>query len=472
MRLTVIGTGYVGLTMGVVAAYLGYDVVCVDKDLRKLQLLNEGRSPIREPGLDAMLSQVRGRMKFSADTPLAVRDADVVMIAVGTPSTANGKADTRYVEDAAREVAEGFAPDRTYVLVVKSTVPIGTYRRVAHVVSRVLEERGVQADIHVASNPEFLREGLALHDALYPERIVVGTESEAALRVMEEFYNPILLQSFAPPACVQPPRERKKPTFLVTDPTSAEMIKYASNAFLATKISFANEIAGLCERVGADVVQVTRGMGLDSRIGPSFFGAGLGWGGSCLPKDTAALIALAAEYGYEMPITEAARNVNAQQRRIAVEKLQEALKVLQGRTIGVLGLAFKPGTDDVRESAALEIIRLLVERGAHVKAHDPVAMDNARAALADLEVDFVNDPYELVRNCDGLVLATDWDLYRDLDLAKMASLMRVPVLVDGRNLYNPEEASSAGFTYLCIGRPTVMPKLSVDPAQPGETRGR
>src|SRR5690606_18564809 len=262
----------------------------------------------------------------------------------------------------------------------------GTYRRVAHVVSRVLEERGVQADIHVASNPEFLREGLALHDALYPERIVVGTESEAALRVMEEFYNPILLQSFAPPACVQTPRERKRPTFLVTDPTSAEMIKYASNAFLATKISFANEIAGLCERVGADVVQVTRGMGLDSRIGPSFLGAGLGWGGSCLPKDTAALIALAAEYGYEMPITQAARSVNAQQRRIAVEKLQEALKVLRGRTIGVLGLAFKPGTDDVRESAALEIIRLLVERGAHVKAHDPVAMDNARAALADLEV--------------------------------------------------------------------------------------
>lgn len=455
MRLTVIGTGYVGLNTAVAAAYLGHDVVGVDKDPLKLELLNQGKSPIHEQGLDELLAQVRDRMRFTDDTAAASRDADIIMIAVGTPSKENGEADTRYVEEAAREVAEGLMPGRTYTIVVKSTVPIGSNRRVAHVVTRVLAQRGVEADIHFASNPEFLREGFALYDTFYPDRIVVGTESEAALRAMEELYGPIIEQTFEPPASVPVPDERKKPPLVATDPTSAEMIKYASNAFLATKISFANEIAGLCERVGADIVEVTRGMGLDSRIGSRFLGAGLGWGGSCFPKDTAALISVAAEYGYEMPITKAARDVNAQQRRIAVEKLQEALKVLRGRTIGILGLSFKPGTDDIRDSAAIEIIRLLAERGAHVKAHDPVATDNARAALADVEVEFVDDPYELARDCDGLVLATEWDIYRALDLAKVAASMRLPVLVDGRNVYKPEEARAAGFTYLGVGRPTT-----------------
>ncbi|MFS8524834.1 MAG: UDP-glucose/GDP-mannose dehydrogenase family protein, partial [Limnochordales bacterium] len=364
MRLTVIGTGYVGLNTGVAAAYIGHDVVCVDKDPVKLELLNQGKSPIHEQGLDELLARVRDRMRFTADTADAVGDADVILIAVGTPPKENGEADTRYVEDAVREVAEGLVSGRTYTIVVKSTVPIGTNRRVAHVVTRALARRGVDADIHFASNPEFLREGFALYDTFYPDRIVIGTESDAALRAMEELYRPILEQTFAPPAGVPVPDVRQKPPFVTTDPTSAEMIKYASNAFLATKISFANEIAGLCERVGADITEVTRGMGLDSRIGPRFLGAGLGWGGSCFPKDTAALISVAAEYGYEMPITQAARDVNARQRRLAVEKLQEALKVLRGRTIGVLGLAFKPGTDDIRESAAIEIIRLLAERGA------------------------------------------------------------------------------------------------------------
>lgn len=459
VRLTVIGTGYVGLNTGVAAAYLGHDVVCVDKDPRKLELLNQGKSPIHEQGLDELLSQVGGRIRFIDDTPGAVRDADVILIAVGTPQKDNGEADTRYVEEAAREVAEGLEPGRTYTLVVKSTVPIGTNRRVAHVVTKVLARRGVDADVHFASNPEFLREGYALYDMFYPDRIVVGTESEAALSALKELYRPILEQSFAPPACIPMPKTRHQPPLVTTDPTSAEMIKYAANAFLAMKISFANEIAGLCERVGADIVEVTRGIGLDSRIGPRFLGAGLGWGGSCLPKDTAALISVAAEYGYDMPLTRAAREVNAQQRRIAVEKLQDVLKVLRGRTIGVMGLAFKPGTDDVRESPAVEIIRLLVERGAHVKAHDPVAIDNARAVLADVEVEFVDDPYELARDCDGLVLVTEWDVYRDLDLARVASSMRLPILVDGRNVFKPETAQAAGFTYLAIGRPVVSPKF-------------
>lgn len=464
MRLTVIGTGYVGLNTGVAAAYLGHDVVCVDKDHRKLELLNNGKSPIHEQGLDELLAQVRHRMRFTDDTADAVRDADVILIAVGTPPKENGEADTRYVEEAAREVAEGLEPGLTYTLVVKSTVPIGSNRRVAHVVTKVLAQRNADAKVHFASNPEFLREGYALYDTFYPDRIVIGTESETALRTLKEFYRPILEQSFAPPTCIPAPETRQKPPLVTTDPTSAEMIKYASNAFLATKISFANEIAGLCERVGADVVEVTRGMGLDSRIGPRFLGAGLGWGGSCFPKDTAALLALAGEYGYAMPITQAAREVNAQQRRIAVEKLQEALKVLRGRTIGVLGLAFKPGTDDIRESAAIEIIRLLAERGAHVKAHDPVAVENARRVLADIEVEFVDDPYELAQGCDGIVLATEWDIYRALDLAKLAASMRLPVLVDGRNVYDPEEARKAGFTYLGIGRPVSHVEAERRPA--------
>ena len=464
MRLTVIGTGYVGLNTGVAAAYLGHDVVCVDKDHRKLELLNNGKSPIHEQGLDELLAQVRHRMRFTDDTADAVRDADVILIAVGTPPKENGEADTRYVEEAAREVAEGLEPGLTYTLVVKSTVPIGSNRRVAHVVTKVLAQRNADAKVHFASNPEFLREGYALYDTFYPDRIVIGTESETALRTLKEFYRPILEQSFAPPTCIPAPDTRQKPPLVTTDPTSAEMIKYAANAFLAMKISFANEIAGLCERVGADIVEVTRGIGLDSRIGPRFLGAGLGWGGSCFPKDTAALISVAAEYGYKMPLTQAAREVNAQQRKVAVEKLQEVLKVLRGRTIGILGLAFKPGTDDVRESPAIEIIRLLVERGAHVKAHDPVAMENARAVLDDVEVEFVDDPYELARDCDGLVLATDWDVYRALDLAKVASLMRLPVLVDGRNVFQLKVARAAGFTYLSIGRPDVYVETTHRPA--------
>ena len=382
LRLTVIGTGYVGLNTGAAAAYLGHDVVCVDKDFDKLALLQDGKSPIHEQGLDELLAQVWRRMRFTADTAAAVSDADVIMIAVGTPSKENGEADTRYVEDAAREVAAGLVPGRTYTLVVKSTVPIGSNRRVAHVVTRALSERGVDVEIHFASNPEFLREGFALYDTFYPDRIVVGTESDAALSALKALYRPILEQTFTPPACVPTPDVRQKPPFVTTDPTSAEMIKYASNAFLATKISFANEIAGLCERVGADMTQVALGMGLDSRIGPRFLGAGLGWGGSCFPKDTAALIAVGAEYGYELPITQAARVVNARQHLIPIEKLQKTLGVLRGRTIGIMGLAFKPNTDDVRESPALEIIRILVELGAHVKAHDPIATDNAREALA------------------------------------------------------------------------------------------
>lgn len=452
MRVAVIGTGYVGLTTGVALAYLGHQVVGVDKDPRKLSSLREGQSPIHEPGLEVLLSEATSRLHFSDQTPEAVAEADVVIISVGTPSKENGEADTRYVEEAAREVAQGLRSGRSYTVVVKSTVPIGTTRRVAHVVGRILAERNLQVAVHFASNPEFLREGMALFDMLFPDRIVVGAEHPEPVEVLRRLYRPILEQTFSPPESIPRPSAYPLPPLITTDPTSAEMIKYASNAFLALKISFINEIAGLCEKVGADVTEVARAMGLDPRIGPRFLGAGLGWGGSCFPKDTAALLAMGAEYGYTMPVVQAAREVNTRQRQSVVEKLQSVLKVLRGRTVGVLGLAFKPNTDDVREAPALDVIRQLLERGVHVRAHDPVAMDKARHVLEGWDVEFIEDPYVLAEGSDALVLATEWDTYRHLDLSRLARLMRTPVVVDGRNLYDPEEIRAAGLVYLGVGR--------------------
>jgi UDPglucose 6-dehydrogenase len=452
VRVVIIGTGYVGLTTGISLSYLGHEVVGVDKDEAKLRLLREGRSPIHEPGLDELFADVRERIEFTSRTEQVVGNADLIMIAVGTPPKENGEADVRYVESAALEVARGLKSGRTYTLVVKSTVPIGSNRRVAHVVNRVLSESSVDASVYFASNPEFLREGFALQDTFYPDRIVVGAEHTVATDSLRRLYRPILEQTFAAPRLLPRPQGYALPPLITTDPTSSEMIKYSSNAFLALKISFTNEIAGLCERVGADVTEVARGMGLDSRIGPRFLGAGLGWGGSCFPKDTAALIAVGAEYGYPMPIVEASREVNARQRHAIIEKLQSALKVVRGRTIGVLGLAFKPNTDDVREAPALEIIRTLVERGAHVRAHDPIATANAKRDLEGVEVDYCDSPYQVVEGADAVVLATEWDMYRQLNLEEIRRTMRHPVLIDGRNLIDPGIARKVGLTYVGVGR--------------------
>jgi UDPglucose 6-dehydrogenase len=452
LKVAVIGTGYVGLTTAVSLAYIGHEVVAVDKDSHKIAALKSGKPPIYEPGLAELLQLVRGRIKFTESAQEAVPESEVVMIAVGTPSRADGNADTSYVEEAAHEVAQAMRDDRTYTVVIKSTVPIGTNRRAAHVIDRVLQERRISPKVFFASNPEFLREGQALYDFFYPDRIVVGAEREEAIDVLRRLYRPILEQTFDPPDFLPRPRGFPLPPLVTTDPISAEMIKYAANAFLALKISFINEIAGLCEKVGADVTEVARGIGLDPRIGPLFLQAGLGWGGSCFPKDTAALLAMAKEHGYEMPIVAAAREVNFRQRLRAVEKLQEALKGVRGRIIGILGLAFKPGTDDVRESPALDVIRILCERGAHVRAHDPMALDKARRALNGLEVEFFSDPYALAEGAEALLLVTDWPEYRRLDLTRLAKLMRTPVLLDGRNVFDPNEARKAGFLYLGIGR--------------------
>ena len=454
LQVAVIGTGYVGLTSGVSLAFLGHHVTAVDKDINKIEMLNNGISPIHEHGLEELLKQTRERICFTEDTAGSVREADVILIAVGTPSRENGQADTRYVEAAAREIAGGLLPERQYTIIVKSTVPVGSNRRVQHVIREALAARGLAEGISVsvASNPEFLREGTALHDTLYPDRIVVGAEDPDAVDVLRQLYQPLLEQTFDAPSVLPRPEGYALPSMVTTDPVSAELIKYASNAFLAMKISFINEMAGLCECVGGNITEVARGMGLDSRISPHFLRAGLGWGGSCFPKDTAALVAMGKELACPMRLVEATCEVNNAQRQRVIKRLQEELKGLRGRVVGVLGLSFKPGTDDFRESPALEIVRALLDREAHVRVHDPIAMDNVKEEHRDLKVTFCTDPYELAVGADALILATEWPEYRNLNLEQLAAAMRSPVFVDARNLFDRNQAVSAGFTYLAVGR--------------------
>lgn len=452
MFITVIGTGYVGLTTAVAMAYLGHQIIGVDKDLSKLGLLIKGKSPIYEPGIEILLEKVKKNISFTNNTYEAVNKSKVIVIAVGTPPKPNGNAETRYVEEAALEVAQGLLDGHSYTLVVKSTVPIGTSRRVSHVVARILTERRARTSVLVASNPEFLREGMALKDTFYPDRIVVGAEQLEAVELLRRLYRPILEQTFSPPSFLPRPEGYGLPSLITTNSTSSEMIKYSANAFLACKISFINEIAGLCEKVGADVTEVARGIGLDLRIGSRFLQAGLGWGGSCFPKDTSALLSLASEYGYSMPIVKATCEVNLRQRQMVIEKLQMELKVLRGRTIGILGLAFKPNTDDTREAPALAIIKELLERGAHVKAHDPVAIPNTQKVLEEYDVEYIKDPYTLANGCDALVLSTEWEDYRQLDFTKLSACMRIPYLIDARNFFNPEDVRKANIKYQGVGR--------------------
>lgn len=452
MNITVIGVGYVGLTTAVSLAYLGHKVTAVDKDNNKLTQLIQGKSPIFEVGMEEMLNDVQHSIIFTDGAVQAVGDSDVILIAVGTPSKPNGDADISYVEEVAYDIAKGILPGRNYTLVVKSTVPIGTGGRVELVVNRALTERGVEAKVMVASNPEFLQEGKAIKDTLYPDRIVVGAPEAMAIESLRRMYRPILEQTFTAPAFLPRPEGYALPPLITTDRTSAEMIKYAANAFLALKISFINEVAGLCEKVGSDVAEVARGIGIDQRIGKMFLQAGLGWGGACFPKDTAALIAVASEYGYTMPIVQATREINSRQRQVVIDKLQQELKVLRGKTIGVLGLAFKPNTDDVREAPALTIIQELINRGAHVRAHDPIAINNAKTIIGTAEVDYCDTPYEVAKNCDALLLATEWAEYRRIDFSKIAAVMRNALFIDGRNFFEKDRVEQAQIKYVGVGR--------------------
>lgn len=451
MRITVIGTGYVGLTTGTALAYLGHAVTFVDKNESIIKKLKRSEPTIHEDGLAEILEASSKNAIYRTDIPVLDGDG-VVIIAVGTPSKADGDADLTYVDAAATEVADLVQPGARLVVVNKSTVPVGSSQHVKGIISRRLESRGVSADIHVASNPEFLAEGRAVHDTLYPDRIVLGTDSPVATGMLREMYAPILEQTFEPPKASPRPERYELPPLITTTPTSAELTKYAANSFLATKISFINEFAILAEKVGADITEVARAIGLDQRIGTRFLHAGIGWGGSCFGKDTAAVLALANTYDYDLQLVRSATEVNRRQRLFVVDKLQQNLKILRGTTIGLLGLAFKGNTDDLRDSPALTLIQELTDRGAIVKAHDPVAMPNAQSEYPDLPVEYVGDPVELARSCDAVVIVTDWNDYRHLPLMEMAAVMKGNLLLDARNLLKRADAEGVGLTYVAIGR--------------------
>lgn len=451
MKVTIIGTGYVGLTTGLALSYIGHDVTCVDTNPKVVERLRAGEPTIFEHGLPELLREVTGRLEVRGEIPpLAGRG--VVLIAVGTPTRPDGDADLQYVEQAARDVAHAIVPGAELVIVNKSTVPIGSANHVRGIVERTLEERGVAATVRVASNPEFLAEGRAVHDSFYPDRIVIGADAPEAIAALRELFAPILEQTFEPPPATPRPQRYPLPALITTSTTSAELTKYAANSFLATKISFINEFAVLAERVGADITQVARAIGLDERIGPRFLHAGIGWGGSCFGKDTRAITATAERYGHEMRIVRSAIEVNRRQRQHVVDKLQDHLKVLRGTTVGVLGLAFKGGTDDLRDAPALTLIELLDHRGAVVRAHDPIAIPHARAQHPALPVSYHEDVVALAKGCDAVVITTDWDDYRHLPWPEIAAAMRGTLVLDARNLVAPDPVRAAGLTYVGVGR--------------------
>jgi UDPglucose 6-dehydrogenase len=451
MNVTIIGTGYVGLTTGVALAYMGHSVTCVDKNPTIVNTLSQGKPTIHEPGLKELLERAMHNLTFSTDIP-EIKGRGVVLIAVGTPTKANGDADLQYVDAAAHEVAQQIQAGARLVVVNKSTVPIGSAKHVEGIIHRNLATREISADVWVASNPEFLAEGRAMFDTLYPDRIVIGSDNPEAIGLLRELYAPLLEQTFEAPSETPRPDRYTLPPLITTTATSAELTKYAANSFLATKISFINEFAGLAERVGADITQVARAIGLDSRIGSKFLHAGIGWGGSCFGKDTRAILTMAKSYDYTMPIVEAAIDMNQRQRLHVVELLQQQLKVLRGTTIGLLGLAFKGNTDDLRDAPALTLIEHLHERGAVIRVHDPVAMPSAKRFYPDLPVEYCEDSSCLALGCDALVVVTDWAEYKTLPLAEMRKRMRGNFLLDARNFLNPDEVTRQGFVYSGIGR--------------------
>ncbi|MDJ0559057.1 MAG: UDP-glucose/GDP-mannose dehydrogenase family protein [Microcystis sp. M53599_WE4] len=461
MRVCVIGTGYVGLVTGVCLAHIGHHVICIDNNEEKVKLMKSGQSPIYEPGLSELMqsSAASGNLEFSTDIEAGVKHGEILFIAVGTPALPTGESDTRYVEAVARGI--GAHLNGGYkVIVNKSTVPIGSGDWVRMIVLDGVAERQknlvaavggistlerIEAEFDVVSNPEFLREGSAVYDTFNPDRIVLGSNNPKAIEMMKELYAPLVERQFANDPSLPPV------PVVVTDLSSAEMIKYAANAFLATKISFINEVANICDRVGADVTQVAKGIGLDSRIGSKFLSAGIGWGGSCFPKDVSALVHTAEDYGYETELLNAAINVNKRQRTIAIEKLQQELKILKGKTVGLLGLTFKPDTDDMRDAPALTMIEQLNRLGAKVKAYDPIVSQSGLShGLSGVIIE--SDPERLADGCDALVVVTEWQEFLRLDYGKMAKTMREPVLIDGRNFLDPAVVTAAGFRYLGIGR--------------------
>lgn len=432
MHIAVIGSGYVGLVTGACFAEFGVNVTCVDVDAEKINQLSRGQIPIYEPGLDQLVAKntQAGRLGFTTDIKSAVEQALVIFLAVGTPPREDGSADLSFIEEAARSVAlymNGYK-----VIVTKSTVPVGTGERLRKLIR---EHQAGKYNFGVVSNPEFLREGAAINDFMRPDRVVIGSSDEEAVAIMRDLYRPLYL--------IDTP-------VVITSLEAAELTKYAANAFLATKISFINEIANLCDAIGCDVHDVARGIGMDNRIGRKFLHPGPGYGGSCFPKDTTALLSVAQSYQAEARIVEAVVEVNRRQRGVMVEKIERLVGDLQGKQIAVLGLSFKPETDDMRDAPAIDIIRALVEKGAHVRAYDPVAIKQARLALPEIE--YAEDEYEAVKGADALVFMTEWNQFRALNMERVRELMRAPKVADLRNIYEPPAMRELGFDYVGVGR--------------------
>ena len=432
MHISVIGTGYVGLVTGACFAEFGVDVICADVDEGKISRLQKGIVPIYEPGLEHLVSKnsQAGRLDFTTDIRKAVEDALVIFLAVGTPPLPDGSPDLSFVEAAACSIADHMNGYK--VVVTKSTVPIGTGERIRKIIT---ERQKAKVNFGVVSNPEFLREGAAINDFMRPDRVVIGSRDEEAIAIMKDLYRPLYL--------IEAP-------FVITSLEAAELTKYAANAFLATKISFINEIANLCERIGCDVHDVARAIGMDKRIGSKFLHPGPGFGGSCFPKDTRALASVARQFDSESLIVDAVIEVNREQRQEMLKKISNLVGELRGKTVAVLGLAFKPETDDMREAPSIDIIRNLIERGAQVKAYDPVAESEARKVLPDIT--FADDEYAAVADADALVFVTEWNQFRALDMKRIRDLMKSPKIADLRNIYQPEDMRELGFQYVGVGR--------------------
>lgn len=453
MRIAVVGSGYVGLVTGACFADLGHEVTLVDNDEQKLAALRAGEVPIHEHFLPELLARHRGnRIKFSGDLQAAVRECAAIFIAVGTPPTDRGDADLSYVESVAREISG--AVDSYKVVVEKSTVPVYTSQWIRTVVIR---NGAAPSSFDIASNPEFLREGTAVTDFLYPDRIVVGVESERCAELMRQIYAPLTSGAYYShaDAIPRPDRAQIPPRLIITSTKSAELIKHASNAFLAMKISFINAVASICEAVGANVQQVCDGIGTDSRIGPRFLNPGIGYGGSCFPKDLMAFRAVAKECGYDFRLLEEVMRINEEQRHRFLRKVRSVLWTLRGKRLGVLGLAFKGGTDDIRESPAILLVQELLREGCRICAYDPAAMDRAKEAL-NSSVEYATSPYEAATGADALLILTEWEEFGALDLPRVKKLLKYPILIDGRNLYDPAAMTAQGLSYYSVGRPAAL----------------
>jgi len=433
VHIGIIGTGYVGLVTGACFAEFGIYVTCIDKDDKKVRSLKKGEVPFYEPGLEGLVKKniKNGRLRFSTRIQDAVDSSLVIFIAVGTPPRGDGSADMRYVESVAEEIAEHIKGYK--VIVTKSTVPVGTGAKLTKIISKKLKE---QVDFDIVSNPEFLREGSAIEDFMRPNRVVIGARSQQAAAIMKDLYGPLYL--------IETP-------FVITNVETAELIKYASNSFLAVKISFINELSNLCDRVGADVHVVAKGMGLDHRIGAKFLHPGPGYGGSCFPKDTRALLTIASNKGLELGIVRSAVEANERQKTIMTEKIKNGLGSLKDKTIAVLGLSFKPNTNDMREAPSISIIEKLLKEKAKVKAFDPIAMEDAKLVFHD-KIKYAKGPYDCVKGADAVVILTEWNEFRNLELLKIKTLLKTPNFFDLRNIYEPEKMKRLGFNYFCVGR--------------------